>query len=276
MKISVIAPVKNEVNFIGYSIMAVLPQIHEIIYALAPSMDGTDELLDHIREKYASEKLILLRKPEYDFQTDDMRAYNEAFNDCIDKATGDAVWFLHPDMIVRNPEAIGEIKDGAMAYWTNLESYARDFKTRIVRGRANRWKNIHLRKLGLHYYGRYGSQNEDFYHHHITGLSHHHHGEDFRPYPFEIANSGIQVNHYCELKDYKRRFEKMKACLKNLYPGWEEGRIEEMASKHPRVTLEDSIGEFGIFEFKISDLPIPKVFAEFASEFDAFKKVGVA
>ena len=40
MKISVISPVKNESQFIGYSVMSVLPYIHEIIYNAAPIVTG--------------------------------------------------------------------------------------------------------------------------------------------------------------------------------------------------------------------------------------------
>ena len=55
MKISVIGPVKNEAQFIGYSIMAVLPYVHEFVYACAKSDDGTDEILDYIKTTHAGE-----------------------------------------------------------------------------------------------------------------------------------------------------------------------------------------------------------------------------
>lgn len=270
MKISVFSPVKNESQFIGYSIMAVLPYVHEIIYSCAPSTDGTDELLEMIKGKYAGDKLRILRKPEYDFNVHDMVAYNKAFNDCIEASTGDALWFLHPDQIVTNPEQIAEVKEGPMAWWTNLTSYAKDYDTKITVGRATRWKNIHRKKLGLHYFGGYGSQNEDMYHKDITGSAHVHYGEEFMRYPYRVADSGIRVNHYCELKGYKRRYEKMKSCLQTLYPDAKPADIEFMATSHPRVTLDDSSDVFGKFRFEKSEEPIPEVFKKYKEEFSQF------
>ena len=271
MKISIIGPVKNEVQFIGYSIMAVLPYVHEIIYACAKSTDGTDELLDYVKGKYAGDKLTILREDGYDFDVKDMKAYNKSFNDCILKATGDACWFLHPDMIVTNPEAIEKIPN-SVAWFTNMDSYAKNFTTKIVNWRTSRWKNIHLKKFGLHYYGEYGSQNEDFYHKDITGNSYFHFGGHMGNYPFRVLDSGIKVNHYCELKDFSRRYEKMVNCLNTLYPGSEKETIQEMALAHPRVTLEKSSEQFGNFEFAEVETKIPDVFEKYKDEFEAFKK----
>lgn len=271
MKVSVVAPVLNEVEFIGYSIMACLDQMHEFIYALdEKSNDGTRELLHHIKDKYAHEKLTILEYPT--FHPSDMKAYNGAFDACIAKATGAACMFLHPDQIITNPEAILNMATGSMAWWVKMKSFSGDKQTVITKGRADRWKNIHAKKLGLTYRGGYGSQNEDFYHTDITGTSYKHFGTDFRKYPYAITDSGIEVNHYCELKAYKRRLEKMKLCLKTLYPTFQDDRIEELASQHPRVTLEESSQQFGHFAFEKSNDPIPEVFQEYKEEFEAFIK----
>lgn len=109
--------------------------------------------------------------------------------------------------------------------------------------------------------------NEDFYHSDITGKSYKHYGEDFSNYPFEIADSGFIINHYCELKNYKRRLEKMKRCLQTQYPLFHEKRIAEMATHHPRVTLEQSSDQFGRFEFGPSAEPIPDVITKYKDEF---------
>lgn len=264
MRISVVAPVKNEAPWIGYSIMDSLEHMHEYVYSCAKSDDGTDELLDYIKQEYAGDKLVILRKPDYDFNPHDQKAYNAAFNDCIEKSTGEAVWFKHPDMIVHNAEAIPSIRPGSLAYWTNLTSYAGDFSTKITKGRATRWKNICMKKFGLAYYGSYGSQNEDFYFKGITGNAYNHYGEDFRSYPYKVADSGLQVSHFCELKSYKRRFEKMKSCMKTLYPTLPPESIEQAASVHPRVTLESKNG----FEFSKTDDGIPEVIKKYKEEFD--------
>lgn len=276
MKVSVIAPVFNEIEFIGYSLMAIKDHIHEVIYACADSTDGTDELLFHVKQNHMREKLQILKKPEYNFDPMDMAAYNRAFNDCIQKSTGHAVWFLHPDMILKNPESLGNLKPGPQAWFTNIASYAGDFQTRISRGRTDKWKNIHVKTFGIHYYGGYGSDNEDFYHSDITGKSYRFHGTQFEKYPYEVADSGIQVNHYCELKAYKRRLEKMKLCLRTQYPHLTNDRIAELAVNHPRVTLEVSSRNFGTFEFEKDDSPIPEVFLKYRDEFESFKKTPVA
>jgi hypothetical protein len=277
MKISVFSPVKNEVEFIGYSVMAVLPYVHEILYGVAGSTDGTEELLTHIRDKYAKDKLKLFfgdsnGEPFWDFDPMDVKAYNASYNYLIEKATGDALWFLHPDMIVTNPAKIAELADGPLAWWTTITSFARDMQTQIVAGRATKWKNIHAKKFGLHYYGGYGSQNEDMYHRDITGTAYRHFGEEFDEYPFEVADSGITVNHYCELKSYARRLEKMKRCLKTLSPHLSDERIAELAVQHPRVTLEETSARFGRFEFTPTEVPPPDVFDTYRAEFESFKK----
>lgn len=269
MKLGIIAPVFNEAPWIGYSIMAVLEHVHDITYTCAKSTDGTDELLDYIKTKYAGDKLQILRKPEYDFNPHDLKAYNQAFNDAINASRSEAVWFLHPDMLCLNPEAIKEIPEGAMAWYTNLTSYAGDFGTKITKGRADKWKNIHLKKLGLHYYGEYGSINEDFYHKQITGTEYRFHGMQFENYPFEVKNSGLRVNHYCELKSYKRRYEKMKRCLKTLFPGYSEEKLAELAAIHPRVTLESTSSMFNNFEFEKSGEDVPAIIKQFEGEFNA-------
>lgn len=272
MKISVICPVKNESQFIGYSVMSVLPYIHEVIYNVARGTnDGTVEILEHISKTYDNQRKLNWFFGE-DFNVHDMTAYNKSFNDCIERSTGEAVWFLHPDMIVTNPEAIQVVKDGPLAWFTTISSYAKDMDTVITKGRATRWKNIHAKKMGIHYFGGYGSQNEDFYHKAITGDTHIHYGESFTAYPFRVDDSGIKVNHYCELKPYKRRREKMVNCLKTLYPGSDDVTMQEMASLHPRVTLEQSSQIFGTFEFEKKNLSVPEVFVRYKEEFERLRK----
>lgn len=274
LKISVVGPVLNEVDFIGFCIMQTLPFIHEYIYALdEASSDGTRDLLHHIKDKYAHEKLTILETPN--FHPSDMPKYNAAFNACIEKSTGDGCWFLHPDMLVENPDKILSMPEKALAWFVYMTSYAKDMKTIFKTGRAKSWKNIHRKKFGLHYYGEYGSQNEDFYHSAITGQSYKHHGEKYGLYPFTIMDSGLKVSHFCELKSYARRFEKMKFCLTTQNPAMSPGRIEELAMNHPRVTLEDSSRLFGHFETEaVEQEPLP-IFEQFKDEFGAFKKTAV-
>lgn len=256
MRISAIAPVKNESPWIGYSIKAASPFIDEFIYAVSPGDDGTMELLESMVGDY---NITIINEPNFDPL--DTKAYNKAFNDCISMTKGDAVIFLHPDMIITEGAVLSE---GPLAWWTEITSYAGDIHTQITKGRASRWKNIHAKKFGLKYLGGYGSQNEDFYHTDITGNALKHYGEEFSKYPFEVKGSGIKINHYCEVKSYSRRLEKMKLCLKTLYPHKDAPAIEEMAMQHPRVTLEPSSTAFGVFEFEKSKNLVPEVLKEYA------------
>lgn len=249
--------------------MAGLPYIHEFIYSLdEKSDDGARELLWHIKSKYAHEKLIILDTPN--FHPHDIGAYNGSFNSGIAIMSGDAAMFLHPDMLImKGPK---EFKESPLAWWTNVTSYAGDFQTVITKGRCDKWKNIHAKKFGLHYHGAYGSVNEDFYHSDVTGRTYKHFGGEFSKYPFQIEYSGIEINHYCELKDYKRRLEKMKLCIKTQNPNFDDKRIEEMAINHPRVTLESSTNRFGRFEFKKTNQEIPDVIQKYKKEFSSFKR----
>lgn len=263
-----IGPVLEEASFIGYSIMSVFDKVEEFVYAVSPkSNDGTIDILRYIAKKYG--KVRLLIEPKYDFDPMDTKAYEASYNDCIDQTRCDVVWFLHADMIVKqwnNPP------EGPLAWWTNVTSFAGDTNTVITKGRCDKWKNIHVKTLGLKYLGGYGSATEDFYHTAITGKYTKHFGTDFSQYPYEVASSGIEVNHYCEVKPYKRRLEKMKLCLKNQHPNYDSKRIEEMAINHPRVTLEPSSNQFGKFEFTKTDEPIPDVFTRYKEEFEQFQK----
>jgi hypothetical protein len=264
----VVGPVLNEVDFIGYSVMAALPYVHEFIYALdEKSNDGTRELLDYIRHRYAFEKLKVIDFPT--FHPSDMKAYNGAFNACIKESTGDAVWFLHPDMIVTK---WADIQEGPLAWWVNMTSFAGDLQTKIAKGRTTQWKNIHSKTFGVHYAGGYGSQNEDFYHSVITGNVYKHFGTDFDKYPYEIAPSGISVNHYCELKSYRRRLEKMKHCLRTQCPTLPENILEQTAIKHQRVTLEETGSDGQRYEYEKTIDPIPEVITKYKDEFSSFQK----
>lgn len=276
MRIAAIAPVLNEVDFIGYSIMAGIPGIDSFHYGIdAKSNDGTFDLVRMLSETVAKGKVFWYTAPVFNIDPMDKSQYNGAFNALIAAALStkpDAVMFLHPDQIITNPGVISAIPDDAIAWFVHMRSFSGDMKTEITKGRASKWKNIHCPRFGLEYYGEYGSQNEDFYHKDITGRSFKHYGQEFSKYPYRVADSGIKINHYCEVKDYGRRLEKMQLCLKTLYPTMPEERIKELAENHPRVTLDPSSTQFGSFEFEPSKYPVPEIFSKYKEEFDSFKK----
>jgi hypothetical protein len=275
MRVAAIAPVLNEVEWIGYSIMAALPGVDSLHYGIdAKSSDGTFELVKMLSETTGKGKVFWYRDAVFNIDPMNQAQYNGAFNALIAAALSrkpDAVLFLHPDMIVRNPEAM-LVMEEAIAWYTHITSYARDFKTVITKGRTDKWKNMHCPRFGLRYYGAYGSPNEDFYHRDITGRSYRHYGPEFSKYPYRVADSGLLIDHYCELKSYERRLEKMTLCLKTLYPTFSEERLGELARAHPRVTLEESSTQFGDFEFKETEAEIPDVFKKYKDEFSRFCK----
>ena len=277
MKVATIAPVLNECPWIGYSIMSALPGVEAMHYGIdSKSDDGTFELLKMLSETVGKGKVFWYRNPDFDFDPMDTQAYNRAFNvligAVIETSHPDAILFLHPDMVVMNPEQFLKLEDGPLAWYTHIRSFAGDFDMEIVKGRALRWKNMHAPRFGLKYSGGYGSVNEDFYHADITGNSLRHYGEEFSRYPFEVRDSGVRINHYCELKNYKRRLEKMKLCLRTQHPDFDADLIEEMACQHPRVTLAKSSERFGHFEFSKTDDAIPEVVVKYRKEFESFLK----
>lgn len=270
MRISVYAPVKNEAEYLGYSIMAVAPYVHEFLYGVSPSTDETMDILKDIKGKHVGNKLKIFEMDDFDVR--DQKAYEGAYNFLIQKSTGDALWYLHADMICVNAPMIEHIQPGPLAWWTFIRSFAGNRTTEITRGRADKWKNIHANKFGLHYAGAYGSQNEDMYFRDITGTSYRQH-DNFMEYPYEIASSKLIVHHYCESKTYSRRLEKMKICLKQQNPHWDDALVNEMATIHPRVTLEPSSERFGHFEFKENPEALPPIFKQYNFKEDLWPTV---
>jgi glycosyltransferase involved in cell wall biosynthesis len=273
LKLSVICPVLNEEQFIGYSAMS-FRNAHEIIYLVdQESTDGTIPLLNHIKDKYLGDKLRIIiddRPGSHDMTVPTFNA--ECYNWLVREATGDAIVCAHPDMICTNPESVQNVPEGPLSWWMDCRSFAGDVNTEITEGRNNRWKSMFAKKFGLHYFGGYGDTTEDFYFKAITGTVHKHHGADFDLYPFEVADSGIDVNHYCEMKPYAYRLSKMVKCLMTQNPRITKEVAEEAAANHPRVTLQSGPSPFGYFEIGMTKEPIPEVFPKYYKEFNQFIK----
>jgi len=268
MKISVFTVVKNEIDYIGYCIMSLLPHVDEFVYFDGNSTDGTLELIKHIQKKYDVENKIKLyeNKDCIDLKQD----YTRLFNECLNECTGDYVWFLHPDQIVINPDIIRSQIDGtAIRYNTNMVSFSGDREHIIIEGRSNKWATIFKKDFGLHFYGTYGHQNEDFYFRDITGNEHIIYAA-IKYLPYEIKNTDIQVYHYCDTKPYTRRYDRMVKILLNN--GRHITRAVEEAKIHPRVTL--STGQYMLHKFKIEDFTgnQPEIFSKYNDEFKEFKK----
>ena len=233
--------VKNERPWIEEHLRNAAPYLDEMVFFDGNSTDGTLEIIHRAQKEYGNIRLFENEDPA------DLRGeYVRMFNKALCELKTDWAFFLHPDMWIENPERLKEIKDSpGIAMSTKMISYAgnMDELRRIETGRDNRWKNIYRRNnpdLGAHYFGWYGAHNEDVYFSSITGDKHEHFGNDFHLYPYEVADSGLIIHHFSDVRPYNRRLGRMKTCLMNQ--GWEISKICEMAENHPRVTLQDGNG----------------------------------
>lgn len=229
----------NEAPFIAAHILRVLPYVDEMVF-FDSSTDGTAEIIESIQDTKDGGKIRLFKNHDCADMKDD---YVRLFNEALHALSTDLAWFLHPDQFVLNPERISQIANSdAVALSTKMRSFAGEPGEQLFEmvGRGNAWKNIfRLRNpdLGAHYHGWYGAHNEDVFFSAITGDEHEHHGTDFSKYPYAVEDSGLEILHFSDVRTYERRLERMKTCLRNQ--GRPEGKIDEIAAAHPRVTLKD-------------------------------------
>lgn len=271
MRISIFSCIKNEVEFIGYSIMSILDYVDEIVYSDGNSTDGTIEVIEHIQNKYDKDNKVKLFK-NMDFKNF-TKDYVNKFNWTLKQCTGDYIMYLHPDMIVVNPDRIKKsLSSNGLRYNVNMVSIAGENRDKIFsNGRGDKWALIYKNDLGLHFHGCYGSPEEDLYFRDITGNEH-------KCYlliqylPYQILNTDIKINHYCECKNYHRRLNKMFTVLHTVNPLMDKASILQTAESHPRVTLEDK-KYMGInYKFIPNTLRKPEVFNKYEKEFKKFSK----
>src|SRR3990167_2412501 len=270
MSVSVFALIKNESQFIGYSVMSLLPYVDEFCYGDGNSTDGTLELLDYIKKKYDPENKIKVFR-DFDF-SDFKDDYVKKFNEIMNKANGGYKFYCHPDMILTDPgQLVNREKWKDFAYFVYMRSFAgEDMDLEIIKGRTNKWKTIMKNGFGLHYWGYYGDQNEDMYFKAITGDTHRVY-QDMRQYPFQVGDSGVKISHFCECKPRARREEKMKTVFKTVgLMKTDDSEIHEfdLVSSHPRVHLQNHSGPWGSFEFTPRKDALPDVFEKHKQEFD--------
>lgn len=233
--------IKNEADWIAPHILSVLDYIDEMVFYDGNSTDGTLEIIREIRDKHPHGKKIRLftDKDPKNLRDD----YVKLFDECMHELSTDLAWFLHPDMIVENPESL--LKSGkskAFALTTSLRSFAGEPGGKVyeMSGRAAAWKNIYRLKnpdLGAHYFGHYGAGNEDVYFSAVTGDEHIHYGTMVNAYPYQVDDSGIKVLHYSDVRPFSRRLSRMETCLVNQGLNLEDAK--QTAASHPRVTLKD-------------------------------------
>ena len=260
--------IKNEAEYIGYSIMSVLDYVDELVYFDGNSTDGTIEIIEYIQKKYDKDKKIKL------FKNKDFSNFKEDYvrlnNDCLKACSGDYIWFLHPDMTCLNPEVIKQNICGKyIRYNVKVDSIGGEKRDKLfTKGRLFRWQTIYKNDFGLHYYGYYGTPEEDFYFKDITGDDHSIY--DFsNPKPYTIKDTNIKINHYCETKPYDRRLDKMIKVFGISNPQLTQEEVLEHIKEHPRVTLKGGI--FRGVKFEVIDNPKQADIFEKYKEFEQFR-----
>lgn len=255
MKLGSFTIVKNEITWIAPHLEAWLPCLDSMVFFDGNSTDGTLEVLRHFSDNHEfgfKIKLVEDRDPK-DLQDD----YVRVFNDCLRTLKTDLAFFLHIDMYPTNCLQVFDFKkhsEDVVAASCKMRSFAGEYNGQLyeILGRGERWKNIYRLNnpdFGAHYHGHYGAANEDVYFKEITGEKHEFHGQDFNLYPYPVANSGIEILHFSDVRPYERRLGRMKSCLKNQ--GCPDSQVDAVAKAHPRVTLQDGGG----FEFVKTSYP---------------------
>ena len=259
--------VKNEAHWIGPHLAHWLPHLDQMVFFDGNSTDGTLEIIkDFISRHPQGYKIVLVedRDPK-DLKDDYVRLFDAAMR----ALETDWAFFLHPDMIAENPEAVKNVSDG-VAYSTRMRSFAGEPDGALFEiagdGRDQSWQQIYrLRNpdLGAHYHGHYGVFNEGVYFSEITGDSHDFYGAALDKYPFEVKDSGLRILHYSDVRPYERRLARMKTCLANQKKSAES--IEKVAASHPRVTLENG-ADFTGREYKFIPAQYPEVFKSWSQQ----------
>lgn len=245
MSIGSFCLIKNEREWIAQHVLCVLPWLDEMVFFDGDSTDGTTEILWRIRRDHPSGSKIKIFSgcDPKDLKDDYVRLSNEAMR----SLSTDWAMFLHPDMIVENPEQFAVLKDSpGIAMSCDIRSFAGEPGGDLLElsGRSEHWKNIYrLRnpEMGAHYFGHYGAWNEDVYFHDITGNDHKLYNDHSR-YPYEVIRSGLKIMHFSDVRPYSRRLGRMLTCLENQ--GWpnrmSREEVEVKAKTHPRVCLMSS------------------------------------
>ena len=249
--------IKNESRWIRPHLLSWLPHVNQMVFFDGNSTDGTLELIEDLKLNHPFGNRITLVKDKDPKDLD--QDYQRVFNECLRSLTTNYAIFAHPDMILEDPGNIGFLGD-AVAYTTRMRSFAGETGGQLLEvlgGRSDVWKNVYQLNpdLGLHYYGAYGSADEDCYFSEITG-EHHELYADIGDYPYEVKDSGIKILHYSDVRTLERRFDRMYKCLLNQ--GKKEYLAGAIAMEHPRVTFKDGHG----FKFVPAEYP-----AEFFPEF---------
>lgn len=248
--------IRNEVPWVGPHLASWLPWLDEMVFLDGNSTDGTLEIIKEFRANHPDGHKITLvedRDPK-NLQHDYVRLFNEALRSLMT----DWAFFLHPDMLPVNPEALRSISGDSPAFYTHMRSFGGEPGGQLleISGRGRAWKNIYrLRNpdLGAHYHGFYGAHNEDVYLSEITG-DEHIMRQNFADYPYEVKDSGLNILHFSDVRPLARRISRMRSCLENNQHS--KYTVQRIAETHPRVTFKNGTDPIGKYhEFKPAEYP---------------------
>ncbi len=245
------ALIRNEGQWIRAHLLSWLPFVDQQVLFDGNSTDGTLEIIKDIAKNHPFGHRITLveGKDCADLDLD----YQRVFNECLRTLNTDYAMFAHPDMILDDSGDVANLGDD-VAYTSSMRSFAGEPDGQmyeIKTGRAEKWKNIYrLRNpdLGCHYFGAYGSVQEDCYFSKITGNEHAWH-KKLSEYPYSVGDSGIRISHFSDVRTLERRIDRMVKCLVNQ--GNDGETAKRVAAAHPRVNFKDSFG----FTFELCDTP---------------------
>ena len=251
--------IRDESPWIGAHLASWLPYLDEMVLFDGNSKDGTLEVIRAFRDSHPDgHKITLVEDRDPKNLRED---YTRLFNEALHSLKTDWAFFLHPDMLPENPEALKRVGTDGVAFYTHMRSFAGNLDGNLleISGRGGIWKNIYrLRNpdLGAHYHGSYGAGNEDVYFSDITGDEHKPYAKP-ELYPYEVRDSGLRIMHFSDVRKPWRRLGRMKECLKNQ--GIPADMVDDIAAKHPRVTLKDGPDYVGI-EYRFTPAQYPRIF----------------
>jgi glycosyltransferase involved in cell wall biosynthesis len=266
LKISAFSFCGNEVSYIGYSTMSLLPYVDEVIWADGNSNDGTLDLIKHIQTQYDPEKKVKLFEG---FLFENYREdYDEKFNWLLKRCSGDWVIFNHADMVWLDPwkirpllEAIHE-DDFIWGLRVNFRSFIND-RWHCMEENDYTWPLIYKNAHGLHHRGAYGTPYEDFYFE--DGLRHDIRSSRRDSEEIRIFHSSIWMHHYRSCKPEWQRLDKMVKQFKATFPEKSLEECTQLAKQHPYIDQR----KLRTWSY---NGPQPRVFEQYESEFSGFIK----
>jgi len=232
VKISAFSTLKNEVAWVGYSTMSILPYVDEVVWWDGGSTDGTLELLEKLQKTEPEGWKIKVRRDVIFDRTPKglTEDYDRIFNELLASLEGDWAIFWHADCVLDNgnPREAVERFDGipeALCLNVRTEAFCTD-ESKLME--IHDWPIVFRRSNGLRHKGGYGSPEEDFYW--DVG------GREVRAgNPLITFDSGLRVHHYRNLKPYGTRLERLAKCLQATHTDWSWDFCLERARKHPWV-----------------------------------------